>query len=330
MSADPGSEAPRGRYIPLFWRLFIPNAVVLAAASVVLMIEPANGRAVVLVAGLSVMLVANLLLMRRAFAPLSRLIEVMDEIDPLRPGHRIPTTGPDSEVALLAEAFNEMLDRLETERRDSARREAAAQEAERRHVAAELHDDIGQSLTALQLQLARNAQQADEPLRGELAEARDLVAEVVEDVRGLARRLRPEVLDALGLLASLTNLCERLSASTQVRIARRLEPDLPALDADAQLVVYRVAQESLTNVVRHSGARTAQLTLERDGEGVLLAVSDGGAGFDPASTNGGSGIRGMRERALLVGAELRVESAPGRGTAVTLRVPPGALGGGPA
>jgi two-component system sensor histidine kinase UhpB len=311
-----------GRYIPLFWRLFIPNAVVLVAACIVLIVQPANGRVMVLVGGLGVMLIANVVLMRRAFAPLSRLIDVMEGIDPLRPGQRIPTTGPDSEVAVLAESFNEMLDRLETERRESARREVAAQEAERRHVASELHDDVGQNLTALQLQLGRSAARAGDPVRGDLIEARELAGEIVENVRGLARRLRPEVLDALGLSASLTNLCTRLSESADVTISRRIASGVPVLDPEAQLVVYRVAQESLTNVVRHAGAATAMLTLEPDGDGVVLTVTDAGAGFEPAALrNGGTGIRSMRERALLIGAELRVESAHGRGTAVTLRVP---------
>jgi two-component system, NarL family, sensor histidine kinase UhpB len=129
---DAASERP---LIPLFWRLFIPNACVLIAACVVLIVEPANGRVVALVGGLAVLLAVNVVLMRRAFAPLVRLTTTMNEVEPLRPGERVPLEGPGSEVTVLTRAFNRMLDRLESKRRDSARRAAAGQEAERRHVA---------------------------------------------------------------------------------------------------------------------------------------------------------------------------------------------------
>ena len=119
-------------YIPLFWRLFVPNAAVLLGAWVVLTIQPANGRILVLAAGLVVLLTVNLILMRRAFAPLARLTALMDEIDPLQPGRRLPPLGPASEVTRLTDAFNRMLDRLETERRESAMRALAAEAAERR------------------------------------------------------------------------------------------------------------------------------------------------------------------------------------------------------
>jgi two-component system sensor histidine kinase UhpB len=277
---------------------------------------------VALAGGLLVMLVTNVFLMRRAFAPLTRLASVMRLIDPLHPGQRIPVDGPESEVTLLAESFNDMLDRLETERRDSARREVAAQEAERRHVAAELHDQIGQTLTALAMQLNRASERSPAELRPELDEARATAATTVEDVRRLARRLRPEVLDALGLVAALTNLCERLAEQTQMRIVPELQRDLPALSSETQLVVYRVAQESLTNVVRHARASKATVRLRREGDDVVLEVADDGIGLNAAPRDGrGSGIRGMRERALLVGADLRLAAAPEGGALVRLRVP---------
>src|SRR3954452_19345076 len=150
-------EAGASSYIPLFWRIFIPNATVLAVAGVVLAAEPANGRVLVLLVGGVTMLGANLVIMRRSFAPLTRLALLMQRVDPLRPGQRVPVLGPPSEVTLVAGAFNDMLDRLEGERRDSARRELAAQQAVRRHVARELHDQLGQDLTAIALQLDRLA-----------------------------------------------------------------------------------------------------------------------------------------------------------------------------
>lgn len=320
MTGPPSASEEEQRYIPLFWRLFVPNATVLGAACVVLMIEPANGRVVALVGGLLTMLVVNVVLMRRAFAPLARLTGLMGRIDPLRPGQRIHVPGPDSEVTLLAHTFNDMLDRLERERRDSGRRALSAQEAERRRLAAELHDDIGQTLTALVLQLSRVVDQSTDSAREAAVGARDTALELVDDVRAIARRLRPEALDALGLPAALTALTERFSERTGLPVERTVERALPPLTAEAELVVYRVAQESLTNVVRHAGASRAWLSLRGDAEGVVLTVRDDGRGFTPADVEQG-GIRYMRERALLVGAELTIGPPPrGNGNQVELRV----------
>ena len=316
----PQPEPARRTYIPLLWRLFVPNATVLGAACVVLMIEPANGRVVALVGGLLTMLIVNVVLMRRAFAPLARLTGVMARVDPLRPGQRIGVPGPESEVTVLAETFNEMLDRLEIERRDSGRRALSAQEAERRRLAAELHDEIGQSLTALVLQLSRVVDQSTDGVRADAADARDSALQLVDDVRAIARRLRPDALDALGLPAALTSLAERLSEKTGLPVERSVQRDLPALTPEAELVVYRVAQESLTNVVRHAGASRAWLALHADAEGVVLSVRDDGTGFSPEHVEHG-GIRNMRERALLVGADLTIGPPPGgAGNLVQLRV----------
>jgi two-component system sensor histidine kinase UhpB len=311
---------PDGRYVPLFWRLFIPNACVLAAACLVLIIEPANGRIPALVGGLTVMLAVNLVLMRRATGPLTRLIGVMRDVDPLRPGQRIAPAGPPSEVSALSRSFNDMLDRVETERRESARRELLAQEEERRRVAAELHDEIGQIVTALVLELDRSAH-ADPDERGAALErSRAVAGQLLDDVRRLARSLRPEVLDELGLVPALTNLCDRLSAQTGLEIRRAFTDDLPPLGPDVQVVIYRVIQESLTNVVRHAQARRATVALAHADGFVELRVEDDGVGVrDPDSSRGG--IRGMRERALLVGGRLSVGSSEAGGTEVRLRVP---------
>jgi two-component system sensor histidine kinase UhpB len=316
---------PAGRHVPLFWRLFVPNASVLLAACIILVVQPANGRIPAVVGGMTLMLVANLVLMRHAMAPLERLTELMRDIDPLRPGRRLPIIGPESEVAALTRAFNDMLDRLEAERRESARRVLVGQEAERRHVAGELHDAIGQTLTALVLQLDRLAGQPPADRRQDVALGADLARSALDDVRRLAQSLRPEVLDELGLAPALTNLCDRLTAATGLLIARRIPGELPRLPADADLVLFRVAQESLTNVVRHAGARRAEVTLERARDHLELRVADDGVGIrDEAGGgigNGAGGIRGMRERALLVGGQLDVEASPAGGTEVRLRIP---------
>jgi two-component system, NarL family, sensor histidine kinase UhpB len=243
----------------------------------------------------------------------------MRSVDPLRPGQRIPPLGPESEVTVVTTAFNEMLDRVERERRESARREIAAQESERRHVAVELHDQIGQTLTAMVFGLGRAMETAPAQLRPELESLREIAGETIEDVRRLAARLRPEVLDALGLEAALTNLCARFGRQTGLRVVPELQDRLPTLSAEAQLVVYRVAQESLTNAARHANARRITVSLVRDGADLLLAVADDGVGFD--GHREGGGIRGMRERALPVGAELDLARSAAGGVEVRLRVP---------
>jgi two-component system, NarL family, sensor histidine kinase UhpB len=312
------------RYIPLFWRLFIPIATVLAAAGLVLHFEPANGRIPAIGGGLAMTLLITLVLVRRAVAPLVRLTELMRRVDPLHPGERIPAPRSASEVSVLTEAFNDMLDRLEAERRDSLRRALSEREAERRRVADELHDEIGQNLTALALQLDRLHKRAPDELRDELADMRAAVLASVEDVRGVVRTLRPEALDALGLAAALTSLAARLTQRTGIRIIRRLQRDLPALADDEQLVVYRVAQESITNAIRHAQAGCVEIALTgRDGAVELIVVDDG-VGIDPSASGGHGGIRGMRERALSIGAQLTVQRrTDGCGTLVRLVVSSG-------
>jgi two-component system sensor histidine kinase UhpB len=299
---------------------------VLAAAVLALALSPvtvsdpvALQEAVVLVAGLTVLLIVNLVLFRRSFAPLSRLTQVMRTTDLLQPGRRIPVYGEDVEVAELTLAFNEMLDRLEEERRQSARRSLSAQEGERRRVAQELHDEIGQSLTAVVLQLDRLGRSAHEGLLDELVDAREAARKSLEEVRQIAQRLRPEALDELGLQSALAALAERISDQGGPRVLHRLDGRLPPLSPEAELVIYRIAQESLTNVLRHAGASEAVLTLRGDAEGVTLQVTDDGCGLDGIQP--GAGIQGMRERALLAGAALGIRTRQEGGAEVRLEVP---------
>jgi two-component system sensor histidine kinase UhpB len=316
--SDPRSRPPG--HVPLFWRLFVPNAVVLLGACIVLVVEPANGRIVALVGGLTVMLTVNLVLMRRSFAPLARLTTLMQEIDPLNPGRRLPVIGPRSEVTDLASAFNDMLDRLETERRESGYKALVAQEEERRRVALELHDEIGQQLTAQVLQLNRMVR--NPPTSDELEAAMAAAKQTLEDVRQLARRLRPEVLDTLGLVPAVRNLCDKIAESADLVVRRTLPSALPPMQDDAELVVYRVAQESLTNVARHARATEADVRLGvHDGE-LELTVADDGPGIAPETAAGSAGgLRWMRERALLIGGRLEVGSGAAGGTQITLHVP---------
>ncbi|MFD6726942.1 HAMP domain-containing sensor histidine kinase, partial [Streptomyces sp. NPDC060131] len=299
----------------LFWRIFGLNAVVLGFATALLLWAPVTvsvpillTEAVVLVVGMGVMLVANGALLRWGLAPLERLTRLMTTVDLLRPGQRLPISGG-GEVPELIRTFNAMLDRLENERATSSARVLLAQEAERRRIAQELHDEVGQSMTAILLVLGRAADDAEEPLRDELHQAQEITRESLDEVRRLVRRLRPGVLDDLGLISALSSLTHDFATHTGLRVVRRFDADLPVLDHETELVLYRVAQESLTNAARHADAERLEVGLAHADAAVTLTVADDGRGIEAAHE--GAGIRGMRERALLIGAALDITSAPG-------------------
>jgi two-component system, NarL family, sensor histidine kinase UhpB len=213
-----------------------------------------------------------------------------------------------------------MLDRLEAERRDSVGRALDAQEGERLRVSQELHDGVGQTLTGVVLQLGRLAKDVPEASHGAVLEAQETARGSLEEVRRIARRLRPEALDDLGLASALHVLGERMGEHSGLDVDVHVQSGLPQLAPEAELVIYRVAQEALTNVARHAGARRAGLRLGRTGGHVRREIDDDGSGPPPDGHEGG-GIRGMRERAVLVGAALRIGPGPAGGTRVTLELP---------
>jgi two-component system, NarL family, sensor histidine kinase UhpB len=316
----------RPERLSLFTRVFLANAAVLGLITLVLLFSPieisypvTENQAVLIVAGFLVSLVLNVLLVRGVVGPLRRLTETMRRVEPLEPGRRVVVPHADADVEALTTAFNEMLDRLETERRESGRRALAAQEQERQRIARELHDEIGQVLTGVMLELEQAGKAGPEANGGRLAEARDAVRQSLDDVRRIARELRPEALDQLGLQSALRSLCNQAAAQSGLRVERRLALERSDLSPEVELVVYRVAQESLTNVLRHAGASHVVVELA-EADGVLtLVVRDDGSGV-PTGAEGG-GITGMRERALLVGGHLTVTTPPGGGTEVRLEVP---------
>jgi two-component system sensor histidine kinase UhpB len=312
--------------LPLLWRVYSANAAVLllaflglVLAPVTVSVPPTTTELVVLVAGLVSLLALDLALLRPAFRPLNELVETMRRHDPLSPGKRVRVDGGPV-VAALAQAFNEMLDRLESERRDSARRALVVQEGERRRIARELHDEVGQTLTGVMLQVEALAARIPDELREQLDELRETARAGTEDVRRIARRLRPEALEDLGLQSALAALATGFGEQTGITIHRQLEPSLP-LSEEHELVVYRVAQEALTNVARHAHADDVRLELQRAGERVVLTVRDDGRGLPRTEASSSHGIRGMRERAMLIGAELHIQSDPGRGTEIQLSIP---------
>ena len=314
------------KHMPLFWRVFATNAGVLLLVFAVLVLAPVTvsvpvraTELLVLAGGLLLMLILTFFLLRPAFHALGAVTRTMRTIDPLDPGQRVPVVG-EPDVAGLAKAFNEMLARLEDERRESARQALMVQEAERQRVARELHDEIGQIFTAIMLQIEGMATHVTGELQEELEELRETAREGATDVRRIAARLRPEALEDLGLHSALSALATAFGRQTGISVDRALDPDL-GLSQEQELVVYRVAQEALTNVARHARASNVELSLEQNDDDVRLRVCDDGRGLPEKALSSTTGIRGMRERAMLIGAQLSISTCERGGTELVLRVP---------
>jgi two-component system, NarL family, sensor histidine kinase UhpB len=310
---------------PLYWRVFAVNAALLTAIAVILIVTPVTisspivvTEASLVVAGLVVTIAVNALLLRHAFAPLARLAQRMETVDLLRPGQRLEVRR-DDEIGSVVATFNRMLDRLENERQESGRRVLAAQEAERIGIARDLHDEVGQVLTGVLLQLNSIAEAAPEHEQA-LGEARQAVRRALDEVRRISSELRPEMLEHLGLVSALTELSTSFARIADVTVERRFAGSLPKLPPETELAVYRIAQESLTNIARHAGAEHVTMALERGRDSIVLRVADDGRGFGgPVNEHGG--LRSMRERALLVGGALAIKRAPEGGVEVRLEVP---------
>jgi two-component system sensor histidine kinase UhpB len=272
-------------------------------------------------------LLVNLVILRRRFTPLERLIEEMEKVDLSRPGAGLPPSidgkGETEEVERIELAFLRMMRRLEAERRRSSSAALRAQEEERARVARDLHDEVNQSLTGLLLRLEAARENAPPQLADELTETKLLANRAMEELLSLARQMRPTALDDLGLVAAIAGQVELAGSRPELHASFSSEGDFADLDSDVQLVVYRVAQEALSNATRHSDAEEVRVELRRGTGGVELEVTDDGRGFAFAEAEAGLGLQGMRERALLVGGEVNVTSRPGRGTTVRLRIPTG-------
>ncbi|HEX2467837.1 MAG TPA: sensor histidine kinase [Solirubrobacterales bacterium] len=286
-----------------------------------------------LVLGFAVALtvILNLYLVQRRFRPLEKLVDQMERADLSRPGANLRTddlpVGPE-EVERLHQAFRRMLERLEAERRRTSSAALEAQEEERARVARDLHDEVNQSLTGLLLRLEAAREKAPPELAQELTETKALANQAMQELLALARQLRPAALDDLGLKAAMAGYIKELGDQGGMRASFEAHGDFSDLPQDVQLVVYRVAQEALSNALRHASAENVRVALLREDGEVELRVGDDGRGFSFEQAARGLGIAGMRERALLVGGDLRVESRPELGTRVSLRVPIGVEDGG--
>ncbi len=284
-----------------------------------------GGLLVILALAVVLTILVNVMMLQRRFRPLERLVDEMERADLSRPGANLQAPeddrGAPEEVERLNRAFRRMLERLDAERRRTSSTALAAQEEERARVARDLHDEVNQSLTALLLRLEAARVKAPVELAHELAETKALANQAMEELLMLARQLRPTALDDLGLNAALAGHVKELGRRGKVNSTFESSGDFSGLPTDVQLVVYRVAQEAMSNAAQHSGAERVDVKLARQGDRVELTVADDGSGFTFDQATRGLGIAGMRERALLVGGDMQVESRLDSGTRVRLTVP---------
>jgi two-component system sensor histidine kinase UhpB len=312
------------RRITLLWQLIAINALLvsamIAAATVAagfdLGASNERGQFAVLVLGAAGILLGNAFIVRRRLQPLGRLIGTMEQTDLSPNAERAEVDSDSVEVARLNAAFNRMLDRLEIERREGSRAVLRAQEQERKRLAQDLHDEVNQALTAIMLRLQASIQEATPELRRELRETQRLAGQAMEELLNLARELRPTALDDHGLLPALRGQVRDFADRTGIHADFRRRGEVPPLTDDQQLVIYRVTQESLSNVAQHAAANHVTVELSFVGR-TVLRIADDGRGVQ-GERNGGLGLTGMYERALLVGGDLDIHSANGRGTTVTL------------
>jgi signal transduction histidine kinase len=209
------------------------------------------------------------------------------------------------------------------------RQSLKATERERAHWARELHDSILQGLGSRRVALSSALKSGDVArLTDAVEEAIADIARDVEELRALISELRPATLDQLGLVAALEDLAGRVEHGAEIELDVELDLDSKRLDPELETVVYRLVQEALNNVVKHSGAERTQLQVRRTEDRLAVLVSDDGEGFDPTAATGGFGLAGMRERIELAGGELQIESKRGAGTRVLASVPLAPLDGG--
>ncbi len=322
---------------PLFQKVTIANSILIALGTTMgLYLAKGHFEAeelsflfVFIIGGVLTSIVVNFLLMRLAFRPLDDVTKTLKHIRGGNREMRVPEVRDDPQVQELSRTLNSMLNELERQRKRDARLSIKAQEDERKRISRELHDETSQSLTGLVLKI-RAIEDLVPPSHPEIMERLLQVKEVahstLNEVHTMAVRLRPSVLDDLGLAAGLRSYVKEFSETTGIRVNLSQVGLAERLPAELETVLYRVVQEALTNVARHSGANRCSVTLERSNSVIRGEVADNGCGFDPdaalrSERNSGLGLHGMKERIELVGGTLSFDSIPGGGSTLNLEVP---------
>jgi signal transduction histidine kinase len=234
-------------------------------------------------------------------------------------------------VALANVALFEAVRRHEDELFELTERQVQLREETLRDISRELHDGLGQSLTAITMDLAmieRTATRdpAGQALGDRIRDVHRHVGEVIQEVRVMSQLLRPAMLDHLGLVPSIRTLGEGVTSRTGMPIALSLSDAMPRLPAPVEVLLYRVTQEALTNIVRHAHAQHATIALQLEAAHAVLTIDDDGVGFDPerlrkAASSGGVGLVGMRERVTYYGGRIDMRSQPGGGVHIRVSIP---------
>ncbi len=329
--------------LPILYRVLIANSAIVVLGAVVgtwattLAIRREfafGGMPPVLVfalLGVVLSVAVNYVVLRAAFRPLEMLTRVAEAV---RKGDLSARAGPlpagDPQMDHLAQTFNRTLDQLERDRaalRHVTSQVISAQEEERKRVSRELHDDTAQVLFAQLLRVAALKGSPNPEVCSAAAALEEMTVEALEGVRRLALELRPPALDDLGLAAALDDIAQRYGEQLGIDVEFQSRGPRSRLPAEVELVLYRVAQEALTNVAKHAGATLVAVDLDRGPVDVTLSVRDNGIGFDPKTTVGdapagsGLGLFGMAERLALVGGGISIWSHPGGGSEVFAFVP---------
>lgn len=327
--------------VPLFYKILAANAVIVLVFSLLAtwlavhlgqVESPVPPMVAVAVAGAVVSIAANAVIIQLALEPLRLLKRTVDRVQDGDVDARVPASPlADRDMEGLTQATNVMLDRLGDYRsrlRDVAARALNAAEEERRRISLELHDDASQRLAAIlmRLRLARGLDDA-EAKDAVLEEVRRELADTADGLRRYAQGLRPPALDELGLGPAIESHVRHIAEAAVAPVSVQTEGVGRLESPEAELALYRIIQEGITNALRHSAARKIEVTLERRNGVVVATVSDDGVGFDVdavlARHDGqhGLGLFGMRERAEYVGGRVEVRSDSGAGTTVTAAVP---------
>jgi two-component system sensor histidine kinase UhpB len=325
----------------LFYKLIIANVAILLVAVLIcaslaasaVRADPSAGVLwpvlTVALAAVVVSALVNALVVKLALTPLSNLEQTARRVQRGDHDARAPRSAlADPELEDLTRTFNAMLDSVAEYRNRSRQlsvRALEAGESERKRIAAELHDGVAQNLGALLLQLRLARGTRDDNKREELlSNSSQQLADATDELRAIARGLRPPTLDMLGLVAALKAHARLLAESSNIRIDVHGDGIDRLLSPESELALYRLVQEALSNVVRHSGARTATLEIDVRGHSVWVTIRDDGHGFEVEQTMAsrrGLGLFGMHERASYVGGRVHVSSQPGRGTEVRIEFP---------
>lgn len=325
--------------VPLLVKIAGANAlIVVIAAGISLGMHsvrsPGMAMAAVMILALLASLVVNLVLVQVALRPIRELEDTARRVWAGDLEARVaPSLVSDRHMTRVGRTINLLLDALTSDRarmRRLASLVITAQDEERSRIARELHDSTAQSLTAIVLQLSAAARDAGSlALAVRLSEVKEMAGSALEEVRTLSHRVHPRVLDDLGLLAAVRWLARQARESAGVEITVDALGETEAIPPPAASVLYRVAQEALTNAVRHADPSSVAIVVQTDALTAMLEVADDGRGFDLAEAElrrPGMGLFSMRERVSLVDGQIEVISSPGSGTRVVARVPLAARG----